>query len=854
MGIVYRAEDTKLNRRVALKFLPADSISEQDKRRFLNEARAAAAAHHPNICPIYDIEDEGARVFIAMALLEGQTLLQKIVSGPMEVQEALSIAIQIASGLDCAHSLGIVHRDIKSGNIMVDLAGHAVIMDFGLALRPDETRLTMAGSTLGTPGYMSPEQAQGQAVDARTDIWSLGVLIFEMLTGVLPFRRDSSIATIHAIVFDPATPVNSLRVHVPDGLARIIAKALAKRPEDRYQTIRELATDLKQIEAAFRIDGLAETQTMLLKHLPAPTAHRSHKSRIVFVAVAALLVIVSVPGYLYFAKTRQEFHAPEPAGNLAFAPQVAVLPFEVRGNDEKTRTIADGLVEVLTGALSDGKSSSKGQQSLVTVPAGEIQRRAISTPAEARRVFGVNYVVTFSAQPVAESAAAGKINFTLRLIDAATLAEAGSQTFVYDPASPIKSRDRAVTTEMKLLHLDLTPTETKSVRAGDTATPAAYSSYLRGRGLLGRYDIAGNVDKAMALFQDALQQDPNYALAWAGLAEASLRKARETGDKKWSETAITDAQRAVRLDGSLALVHSVLGQVYASAGRAQEAVGELKRAIEIAPGNAEAPRALAGVYTNLGRFQEAEASYIQATKSRPTDWYSHYQLGLFYYGRERYAEAETELRKARDLTPDNDLVYRNLGGILNMQGRYPEAIEQYQHSLKIKSDARTYAALGTAFFYEHRFQDAVAAVESAIDLDSNVYFFWGNAGIYYKWTKGSEQKSGPSLQRALELGRKYLETAPSNYEVMADLAEYLARLGDSKEALAELGKIPVAPRKPLASRIALVYELAGQRRDAIELIKGNLTTAASLNQIRDDPDLTRLWNSPEMRQIAARAH
>jgi tetratricopeptide (TPR) repeat protein len=366
--------------------------------------------------------------------------------------------------------------------------------------------------------------------------------------------------------------------------------------------------------------------------------------------------------------------------------------------------------------------------------------------------------------------------------------------------------------------------------------------------------VAGNVDKATELFEEALRQDPKYALAWAGLAEAALHKARGTGDKKWSEAAITNAQKAVSLDGSLALVHSVLGQVYANAGREQEAIVELKRAIAIAPGNAEAPRALAGVYTNLGRFQEAEASYIQATRSRPTDWYSHYQLGLFYYGRERYADAETELRKARDLTPDNDLVYRNLGGILNMQGRYPEAIEQYQHSLKIKSDARTYAALGTSFFYEHRFQDAVAAAEAAIDLDSNVYFFWGNVGIYYKWTKGSEQKSGPSLQRALELGRKFLETAPSNYEVMADLAEYLARLGNPQEALAQLSKIPAAARKPLASRIALVYELAGRRDEAIQLIKANLTTAASLNQIRDDPDLARLWNSPEMRQVAVAAH
>ncbi len=853
MGIVYRAEDTKLNRPVALKFLPADSISEQDKRRFLNEARAAAAARHPNICPIYDIEDEGERIFIAMALLDGQTLLQKIVAGPMEVPEVLSLAIQVASGLECAHSLGIVHRDIKSANIMVDAAGHVAIMDFGLAVRPGETRLTTAGSTLGTPGYMSPEQAQGLPVDGRTDIWSLGVLMFEMLTGVLPFRRDSSIATIHAIVYDPATSLPTLRAGVPDGLTSIIVRALAKRPEDRFATIREMLAELKHVEGTSGIDMFAVTRTMAVKPLVREAeAAKPRGSFTRWAALGALAAVLIAAGiFVYFRFGRQSATAlAEQPGSTAFAPQVAILPFDVAGNDEKIRTVADGLTEVLTGALSDGKSASNGQQGLVTVPAGEIHRRAIATPREARRIYGVNYAVTGSAQPDS----GGNIAFTLNLVDAETQRQTGTQTFVYDPRDPIKSRDRAVASELKLLHLDLTPAERNTVRAGDTATPAAYSSYLRGRGLLGRYDVAGNVDKATELFEEALRQDPKYALAWAGLAEAALHKARETGDKKWSEAAVTNARKAVSLDGSLALVHSVLGQVYANAGREQEAIVELKRAIAIAPGNAEAPRALAGVYTNLGRFQEAEASYIQATRSRPTDWYSHYQLGLFYYGRERYADAETELRKARDLTPDNDLVYRNLGGILNMQGRYPEAIEQYQHSLKIKSDARTYAALGTSFFYEHRFQDAVAAAEAAIDLDSNVYFFWGNVGIYYKWTKGSEQKSGPSLQRALELGRKFLETAPANYEVMADLAEYLARLGKPQEALAQLSKIPAAARKPLASRIALVYELAGRRDEAIQLIRANLTTAASLNQIRDDPDLARLWNSPEMRQVAAVAH
>ena len=445
--------------------------------------------------------------------------------------------------------------------------------------------------------------------------------------------------------------------------------------------------------------------------------------------------------------------------------QVAVLPFDVAGQDENTHTVADGLEEVMSDALSNRGTG------IITVPVSEIRRRKIATVQDARRVYGAAYAITGSA--AAEGA--GKLRFTLNALDAATGQQTGSEAFLYSAADPIGSRDRAVAIEMKLLKIDLTPAAQNTVQAGDTGTPEAYSAYLKGRGLLVRYDVAGNVDKAMALFESAVKADPNYALAWAGLGEAELRKARAGGDKKWSMAAIRDAEHAVKLDDSLAIVHSILGQVYASAGREEDAIRELRRAIEIAPGNAEAPRELARVYNNLGRFKEAEASYLQATSARPTDWYAHLLLGLFYYSRERYAEAESELRKARDLTPDNDVVSRNLGGILTMQGRYREAIDQYEHSLKFNADGRTYAALGTAYYYEHRYQEAVAAAEAALDLDSGAYEFWGNAGIYYKRVQGSEQKAVPSLQRAVELGLKKLEATPRDYDLMANLAEFEAR-------------------------------------------------------------------------------
>jgi tetratricopeptide (TPR) repeat protein/TolB-like protein/predicted Ser/Thr protein kinase len=836
MGIVYHATDTRLNRSVALKFLPQDTFTEQDKQRFLNEARAAAQARHPNICPVYDIEEAEGQVFIAMAYLEGETLLRKVSRGALESRRAIDFAIQIASGLESAHELGIVHRDIKSSNIMVSPAGHISIMDFGLALQTGATRLTVEGGTLGTPAYMSPEQAQGHAVDRRTDLWSLGVVLFEMLTGTLPFRREHASATIHAILFDK-TPLLSLQyAGVPPELQLIVERALEKLPEKRWQTAQALLTELKRIPDSMSL----QTETIR------PVVQPVKRGRVRIAAVGTVLAIgctaAGLGVYRYAGRAPAAIAAPArvPAVPVALPEklpenkQIAVLPFEVTGPAGTTRAVADGMVEILTAALSDFE---RFHGTITAVPSSEIRRRAINTPAEAHRVYGVNLVLTGSAQPAAD-----KVQFTLNLVDAATLRQIGSQSFVYDSRDPVVAKDQAVAAAVRLLNFDLTPSQRTVMSAGDTATPGAYSAYLEGRGLLARYDVAGNIDKAIASFRSAAQQDPAYALALSGLAEAYWRKALSTGDKEWSLLATGNAERAVQVDGGLAIAHAVLGEVYGSAGREEDAIRELQRAMELAPNNAEAPRQLAKVYTNLGRFEEAEALYVKAAKARPTDWYGHLLLGLFYLQRERYAEAEAALKNARVLTPDNDLIYRNLAGIYVPQGRYREAIEELQKGLKIKSNALTYQMLGGAYFLEHRYRDATNAAETAIDLDSGRYNAWGNLGIYYKWTPGNEAKAAPALLKAVELARKFLDTTPKDYNVRANVAEYEARLGNAKASLEEIDRIPPTARKPLTSKLAIAYELTGHRKKAIELIRSNLTSATSLNLIRDDPDLINLWN------------
>lgn len=252
MGVVYQAEDTRLGRPVALKFLPPDAFDNTLRERFLNEARAAARIRHPNVCPIYDVEETEDKIFISMAYLEGETLARKIADGRMDLDTAVNIALQIAGGLEEAHRQGIVHRDIKGANILIGPTGEVSILDFGLAVLPGVERLTAAGCTSGTPIYMSPEQARGKDVDSRTDIWSLGVLLFEMVTGALPFQGEHAVAVAHALAYDRAPAVSALRPGVSPALEKAIAKALEKVPSDRWQSAREFAAAWRPIARQMR--------------------------------------------------------------------------------------------------------------------------------------------------------------------------------------------------------------------------------------------------------------------------------------------------------------------------------------------------------------------------------------------------------------------------------------------------------------------------------------------------------------------------------------------------------------------------------------------------------------------------
>ncbi len=838
MGVVYKAQDTRLDRVVALKFLPADSIAEADRQRFIGEAQAAARVHHPNICPIYEISEHEGQLFFAMAFVQGKTVTQLVRDGNMQTDTALDIAIQVASGLEAAHRQGVVHRDIKGANIAVDAEGHAWILDFGIALRQESERITAAGNMVGTPAFMSPEQAQGLKVDRRTDIWSLGVLLFEMLTGQLPFRRKSDYSTIVAIVTEEVPPLSGLRPDLLPGIEQFLRKSLAKNPDERWQSAAEAAVELRRIRETLSIHAVPPpgqfhtAETADTEAVTIPPITKPQRPRRIYI-LAGLIAMVIAAGY--FA-VRMFWPG---SGTLPDEKRIAVLPLAVMGNDETVRALADGLVETLTSKLTQ---IEEFQGRLMVVPASEIRSRGIASAEAARRVYGANVAITGSAQRWGD-----RIQFTLNLVDTATVRQFASKTFDFDAGNPIALRDGAVNGAVRLLSLKLSPASTISMAAGETFTPGAYAEYLKGIGYLARYDLSGNVDRAIESLKDATRLDAKYALAFAALGEAHWRKAKVESNKRESELALESIREAIRLDPRLVEARVKLGRIYGETGQTREAIEEVLAALKVSPENAEAYRVLGVTYAAAGRFSEAEAAYKEAVKRKPNDWYGNLLLGIFYFDRGRDIDARVAFEAARKLTPDNEVVYRNIANVDMREGKFRQASDMISKTLQFEPSAKTYSTLGIAYYYQRRFQEAADAVNAGITINPGLYRSWGNLGTFYRHLPGNEQRAEQAFRKAIELANKSLEVMNPDYTTRANLAEYLAKLGDGKKAMEEIDLIPAAIRRQFADRIVLAYELTGDRKRAVDTVKSLAPIDPVLTFIKNDPDLESLWRDPALR-------
>ncbi len=837
MGEVYRADDTKLKRSVALKRMaPHLRADARYRQRFLKEAERASRLSDQHIAGLYDVLEEDGEVFLVMEYVEGETLRQRF-QRPLSVEEFLAIAAQCGEALVAAHARGLVHRDLKPENIMLTPAGQVKVLDFGVAKRlprPDETAATetfeptTAGGLSGTPAYMAPETLLEKEADGRADIFSLGVVFYEALTGRHPFLAASFVATSDRILREPPAPLLALNPRAPAELERIVAKMLAKRPEERYQTAADLLVDLRALERGAPLPGLRAVSTRGRRRLLPAAA-------LALVVLAALLV-PAVRERLLCAAGR----CPVPAEK-----RLVVLPFINIGDDPANQVFCAGLTFTLSSKLAQ---LEQFHGSLLVVSASEVVDKDVHTAEEARKEFGVNLVLTGSVQRAGE-----RVLLTASLVDARTRKTLRSLIFDAQADDSAALQDGVARRVAELLELELQPQAESVLALGGTTVPGAYELYLQGWGYLQNYDKPENLESAVSLFQQALLLDPNFALAHARLGDAYLKLYGVTRERQWVESARRACQRALELERNLPAGHNCLGAFYGRTGESEKAVEEFQRALQSQPTSDEAYRGLASAYERLGRTTEAEKTYRRAIDLRPDYWVGHVWLGNFYIRQARYDDAARLYRQAAAVDPANVQAQRNLGGVYIMLGRYEEAIAALQTANDIKPTSEVYSNLGLAYFYQRRYREAVEAFEEAARRGRLDYRVAGNLARAYHWA-GERAKADETYAQAVNLAHAQLEVNPEDADVHILLAHYQAMRGRRREALDHLQQaLRRRPDEPeFLFLAALVHNQLGQRAQALDFLEKAAAQGYSLAEIRAAPELDTLRGDARFRALVER--
>jgi serine/threonine protein kinase/Flp pilus assembly protein TadD len=758
MGEVYLAQDTKLGRNVALKILPAEVAADPERiRRFVQEAKAAAALNHPNIAHIYEIGDAGGVNFIAMEFIDGQTLRQYMHGEQSGLPKLLRHLQHVAEGLAKAHASGIVHRDLKPDNIMITRDGHAKILDFGLAklIEPKQPSTTNGeaasqlataiptphstpGMVLGTAGYMSPEQAQGKTsqIDHRSDIFSFGCILFEAVTGHKAFDGEDSIDTLNKIIREQVVPITDFRPDAPDHLQRIVRRCLAKDPEDRYQTIKDIGIELRELSrelaASEGIDTNVQARTAGSATSAIPsgvtqptnsssaeyivTGIRRHKLTSFILLAALLLAGIGLAAYLRARNTDVAIDS------------IAVLPFVNQNRDPDTEYLSDGLTESIINSLSQLSALRVSPRSSV------FQYKAKDTdPLKAGRDLNVRLVLTGRLLQRGDSLMVGT-----ELLDVRDNKQIWGEQYNRTVADALAVQQEISHEISGRLRMKLSGDEQRQMTRRDTSNPDAYPLYLKGRFYWNKRTAEG-LKKAIEQFEMAAGSDPTYALAYVGLADcyALLEEYAGTPSSETLPKARAAALRALQIDNSLAEAHASLGYINENSWQFGEAEKEYKRGIEL------------------------NANYATV----------HMWYGTFLNTRGRTDGARAEVQRAHQLDPLSPIIGLNVGIHYLVKGDLNTAIEEYKKTIELNpSFPRAHDYLGLAYLKQSREQDALVELLKGVELSGRASEELGNLGYGY----GALRMRPEAMAVLRELEERYAKReSPAMYlaAVYAGLAE-----------------------------------------------------------------------------------
>jgi serine/threonine-protein kinase len=735
MGEIYRARDTKLDRAVALKILSeAMSADGERMRRFSREAKAASALNHPNVAHIYEIGEAEGVNFIAMEYVEGQTLAARINGQPLEINEIIEIGSQIADALDEAHRKGITHRDLKPANVMLNERGQVKVLDFGLAkiARPTEQPVasdistmakTASGVVMGTVPYMSPEQALGREVDHRSDLFSLGAVLYEMVTGRMPFAGSSTSEILDRILHSQPEAMARFNYDVPAELERIVRKCLEKEPERRYQSARELLVDLKNHQR--------DSQSIAMKATQVATPSRSRRRLLTALAVA-MLALGGLALYLLLSRA-------QPKGEAI--KSLVVLPLENLSGDPAQEYFADGMTDALIGELA-----KIGALRVISRTSAMHYKGKKKSLPEIARELNVDAVIEGTVQRLGD-----RVRVRAQLVRAATEQSLWSRNWDQDLRNVLSLQSEIAQAVAHEVQIKLTPAEQTRLASARPVNSEAYQAYLNGIFYWNQARQAPNRDaeelytKSFGYFEQAIKIDPNYAQAYAGLARSyHWLASRGHPFYKFYPQARAAAQQALALDETLAEAHDALAFTlwrfewdWAGAER------EYKRAIE------------------LGADSEV-----------------HHGYGLYLSAAGHHTEAIAEMKRAQELDPLTLPVKYNLGFVYSQARQYDQAIEQFRNLLDLApNNDWVRINLGVAYVYQHRYEAGIAEIQRVVEtakFDPSQY-----PRGYLAWAYAESGKSGEALRMLDEL-----KALAKQYPVLTiEIARTYAVLGEKDRAI-----------------------------------------------------------------------
>jgi serine/threonine-protein kinase len=848
MGQVYKAWDPSLHRWVALKRLIADFADDRGRwDHLLREARAASALRHPAIVAIHDVFEHDGEGFLVEEFVEGTRLRDRLRT-PAELPAFLEFAVECAGALTAAAASGIVHCDLKPENILVTAAGRPRILDFGLACRHaeacrwDEATVAIdvdeAGRIAdvrgkiattadgrpavdaspsasdpfprrvlleGTPAYLAPERIRGAESDARTDLFALGIIFYEMLTLRHPFRRATPAATLAAILHEAPPPPSSGNRGVPPEVDALVMHLLEKDPAVRCASPQELLDSLQVLAAAAPVP------------VPKVRTRRPWVRALAWILAPAIVIVLGV------IAMRAWWPASSTAQTAAL--YLVVEPFRSLSPTPSDTVFALGLTEAV-------------QTRLAEVPGIQVVA-FVSDP-------GTPFLLEGTVQRSCD-----KLRITCRVVERKGGIILGGAVAEGSAGDLFALQDKVTAGVAKALARRLHRVAAGPQETRPTSDVTAYDYYLQGRGYLQRPGETEDRLVAVELFQKALAADPGFALAQAGLAQTYWRLFEDSHDPSWATRAEASARKALDLAPRLAEVHIALGTIEQGTGASSLAAEEFRRALEIAPRSSEAFVGLAKAQETLGDLEAAERTFRDAIAARPGDWSPWGKLGVFYRAHGRLEEARHSFEQVIALTPDNARGYVNLGVVQQELGRDTEAIASYERSLRIKPGYRAYANLATLYRSQRRYADAARTYERALVLDDHDCRVWGNLGATYRQIDRCEAAADSAYHRAIVLAEGEWAVNRSDPIVPALLAQYHAEVHETTAAREMAGRALDAGsgRSDVLVYVSAAYEILGDRVAALEAVRRAVALGCSPETWSRDPAMEELVKDPEFRKI-----